>query len=72
MKLEKREITLNEQDSVKDVLMMEKNLLHAYANGLENVQRKETRNCLCLHLQDEAKEIFWVKDKLKSIHENSI
>lgn len=72
MKLEKREITLNEQDSLRDVLTMEKSLLQSYANALESVQRKENRNCLCLHLQETAKEIFLVKDKLKSIEESSI
>ena len=44
MKLEKREITLNEFDSLKDVFYLEKNLLCEYANALEKACRQETRN----------------------------
>lgn len=42
MKLEKREITLNEYDSLKDAYYLEKTLLREYAEGREAAQRKET------------------------------
>ena len=42
MKLEKREITLNEYDSLKDTYYLEKTLLREYAEGREAAQRKET------------------------------
>ena len=72
MKLEKREITLNEYDSIQDVLLLEKNIICAYVNALECVQRKEIRSCLCTHLQAVAKEIFLVKDQLLGIEEKLI
>ena len=42
MKLEKREITLNEYDSLKDAYYLEKTLLREYAEGREVAQRTET------------------------------
>jgi hypothetical protein len=42
MKLEKREITLNEYDSLKDAYYLEKTLLREYAEGREVTERKET------------------------------
>ena len=72
MKLEKREITLNEQDSVQDMLTMEKSILRAYADTVEHAFRKENRNCLCQHLQQTANEIFLLKDKLTSLQENAV
>ena len=72
MKLEKREITLNEQDSIQDILIFEKNIIYAYVNALEHVNRKEIRNCLCVHLQEVAREIFSVKDQLLGIQEKLI
>ena len=43
MKLEKREITLNEKDSLQDACYIQKGLLAAYTQGLEGVERKEIR-----------------------------
>ena len=43
MKLEKREITLNEKDSLKDVLYLETFLLIKYADQRKEF-RKETEN----------------------------
>ncbi len=44
MKLKKREITLNEADSLKDVFFTEKALTSAYAEGEGFAFRKETAN----------------------------
>ena len=44
MKLEKREITLNEQDSIKDVYYFEKTLLREYTARLALAKCKETEN----------------------------
>ncbi len=41
MKLEKREITLNEQDSILDMLHTEKGILRVYESGQTTAQRKE-------------------------------
>ena len=44
MRLEKREITLNEADSLKDMYYMEKLLWTAYAEGEPFIARKEVEN----------------------------
>ena len=43
MKLEKREITLNEFDSLKETFYMEKMLVNEYLECLTKAARKETR-----------------------------
>ena len=43
MKLEKREITLNECDSLKDAYYFQKTLLREYAEVREAAQRTETQ-----------------------------
>ena len=40
MKLEKREITLNEKDSLTDVFYLQKTLLLNYIEALANIERK--------------------------------
>ena len=64
MKLEKRDITLNEKDSLKDLLLLEKALLGAYTDTLTRVSRKELRDCLLTLVEETAKEVFWAKDLL--------
>lgn len=53
MRLEKREITLNEKDSVTDMLYMEKNLLLVYEKGQKSMERKETKE----HCIEKTREI---------------
>jgi hypothetical protein len=65
MKLEKREITLNEKDSLKDVLFMEKGLLDRYVETLVCVTRKEERERLMKCIKETAEEIFTIKDLLE-------
>lgn len=65
MKLEKREITLNEFDSLKDVFYLEKNLLCEYANALEKACRQETRNEILKLMNDTADDLFFAKDLMR-------
>ena len=64
MRLEKREITLNEKDSLKDLFLLEKSLLGQYADALTRVTRKEFRDCLLELMKETAEEVFWAKDLL--------
>ena len=64
MKLEKREITLNEKDSLKDLLLLEKALLGQYTDVLTKVIRKEFRERVLDLIKETAQEVFWTKDLL--------
>ena len=66
MKLEKREITLNERDSLKDILYLETLLWLAYADKTDAF-RKETRN----RLERLEKEIFDEKELLEKLYKNT-
>ena len=55
MKLEKREITLNEADSLRDLLYFERSLCNAYGAGAQSAERKETEREL-LQFQQETQE----------------
>lgn len=67
MKLEKREITLNEKDSVTDMLYLEKNLLSAYEKGIKITERKETKG-LCQKKTGEIQdEIALLEKEIESI-----
>ena len=65
MKLEKREITLNECDSLRDVLFLEKSLLNEYVDALTRVRRKETRERLLEYIKGVAEELFLASDLLE-------
>ena len=67
MKLEKREITLNEKDSLSDMLFMEKALLLEYVESLTKADRKETRERLLGFIKDTAEDLFFVKDLLEKV-----
>ena len=62
MRLEKREITLNEKDSLKDLLLLEKALLGQYTDALTRVTRKELRERILELVKETSGEIFWMKD----------
>ena len=64
MRLEKREITLNEKDSLKDLFLLEKALLGQYTDTLTQVNRKELRERILDLIKETAEEIFWKKDLL--------
>ena len=57
MKLEKREITLNEQDSIKDVYYFEKTLLREYTARLALAKCKETENELSRLLKEVCEDM---------------
>ncbi len=72
MKLKKREITLNEADSMKDVFFIEQALYKSYDEGAGFAFRKETANELAAlkgMAQGEAERIkaLWVKAKKEQI-----
>ncbi len=62
MRLEKREITLNEYDSLKDMFFMEKTLLNEYNFFLAAAQRKETRSELLRLVKEVGEDMAFVKD----------
>ena len=65
MKLEKREITLNEYDSLKDIFHAEKLLLLEYVHALEKVERKETKNELIACIAETANDMLFACDLLR-------
>lgn len=62
MKLEKREITLNEADSIQDVFYMEKALLHAYSLHMAKAERKETRSKMMTLMGEAGQNVYLVAD----------
>ena len=61
MKLEKREITLNEADSLKDIFYLEKTLLREYEEGEDSIKRKELENelpALMTKTKEDIKKVF--------------
>ena len=71
MKFEKREITLNEYDSIKDAYYREKTLLNEYVCALCDMERKETREKLLQLLRETAEELFFLQDRMeKSAQQN--
>lgn len=62
MKLEKREITLNEYDSLADAFYIQKLLIGEYANALAQCSRKETRNELIRLLKETCEDMCFVRD----------
>ena len=73
MKLEKREITLNEADSLKDMYYMEKSLWTAYAEGELFISRKEVENELgelIKQTKEEKERMYTLWQKSKKEQEN--
>ncbi len=72
MKLNKREITLNEADSMQDVFRMEKLLFDAYEKGAEIALRKEVVNEIealkkAAEAEAENAEKLWEKSKARQL-----
>ncbi len=65
MKLEKREITLNEFDSLKETFYLEKMLLSEYVECLTRVTRKETRKELLRLMQEVGEDLSLSQDLMK-------
>lgn len=70
MKFEKREITLNECDSLKDVYYFEKSLLSAYEKGAQNVQSKETLGTIKAFMSETQTEIEKIAELIKKSSKN--
>ena len=66
MKLEKREVTLNEYDSLQDALYFEKALLSRYLCCLEQAVRKETRAEMLKAIEQIGRNIFFLCDLMSS------
>lgn len=71
MKLEKREISLNELDSITDALSAEKLLVLEYARGLEKAKRKEIRSVLIETIKEIGEDIFLLMDLKTAAEENN-
>ena len=73
MKLEKREITLNEADSLKDMYYMEKSLWMAYAEGEPFLSSKEVENEigeLIKQTEEERERVYTLWQKSQKEQEN--
>lgn len=68
MKLEKREISLNESDSINDALNAQRILLIEYAQTLNKIGCKQTRNTVIENIREIVEDIFTLSD-LKSTSE---
>lgn len=67
MKIDRREMTLNERDSVLDMLTAEKALLNEYCMALVAAKRKEVRTLLVERMTALADEVFLLTDLLTGI-----
>ena len=64
MKLEKREITLNERDTLEEACFMEEALLHAYVDALREQTHKQIRATLIEQIQKTAEDLYTLVDLL--------
>ena len=65
MKLEKREITLNETDSLTDAFYTLKNLKTHYLYAMENAQRKECKETLKSLLKEVENDLRSIGDLME-------
>lgn len=65
MKNEKREITLNERDSLTDMLRAEKFLLLSYVDALSYALKKETRSAILEKMEKSAEEVLYLRDLIQ-------
>lgn len=66
MKNSKREITLNEYDSLQDMLFMEKSLMREYCTAIFSARRKEVRSYLTEAFSSVTEDVFFLQDLLAS------
>ncbi len=69
MKWEKRDITLNEADSFRDMLYMQKCVYLEYMRALETPLKKQTQNVLVDALGEVAVELCDIRTHLEGILE---
>lgn len=67
MKLEKREISLNEADSLRDTCTVEKMLLYAYVDALCTATRQETKKEIIRLMQETGEDLCFVQSLLKNV-----
>ena len=72
MKLEKREITLNEADSLKDMVQTEKNTLIQYATLLTFPLRKQAQNALLKNMKEGAEDLADLQMVLQGVLEEQV
>ena len=72
MKFEKREITLNEYDSVLDVLIAHERLAGLYLEGAKFIDTKEARELLKKRLSETLDEIYFLSDLLDTLQSQRI
>ena len=65
MKLEKREISLNEFDSLKDAFSMQKALLIEYTHALAQSHKRQTRDELIKLLVEVCEDLVFLKDLME-------
>ena len=70
MKLEKREITLNETDSLKDVYYLEKTLLREYSARLALAKCQETKHELSALVKEVSEDMENVEKLTRKSAEN--
>ena len=72
MKLEKREITLNESDSLKEGVYIEKLLLSEYVETLFKTERKGVRAELLRLMQETGEDMCLLLDLWRSTVEKNV
>ncbi len=65
MKLEKREITLNESDSLKDAFFTYKSLLGVYMDTLLQSENRQTQSQIFSLLKELGEDALFVRDLLE-------
>ena len=65
MKLEKREITLNEFDSLKEMFYLEKMLLNEYLECLCKAERKETCGELLRMMREVGEDLNFARNLME-------
>ena len=66
MKNSKQDITLNERDSIEDMILFQRGLLRDYAAAVFAAERKETRTLFLECLQEIAEDIWFLRDILET------
>lgn len=65
MKNAKRDVTLDEKDSIADMIQTERNLFYSFARALFFAEKKETRETLQRGMERAAQNVFLLQDELK-------
>ncbi len=65
MKLEKREITLNEYDSLQDAYYMQKTVLQVYVNELDKANTKHLRTELIRLIKENVEDTYFLLDLMR-------